>query len=195
MNANLNPYDVDAEVEFTPDPPIRLSGPPAYANSLAQKSPAPESTEYTGPPLEFSPTPPMAHPTPLETRKLTPTEKERADAIHTSGLHDDPMIAYSLLRHLRNYRLITVDQLYARELYPPDLYGDQPLTEAVLVNAFGGVVDRCDELKRELIEAKKAQKFAEDRLANTELLVDFLRGGGTAPDASGVKRRREGYPE
>jgi hypothetical protein len=56
-------------------------------------------------------------------------------------------------------------------------------------------VDRCDELKRELIEAKKAQKVAEDRLANTELLVHFLRGGGTATDSSGVKRPREGSPE
>jgi hypothetical protein len=92
MDAKFNPYDVGADVEFTPDPPIRPSGPPAYANSLAQKSPAPESPEYTGPPLEFPPTPPMAHPTPLETRNMTPTEKERADAISTSGLHDDPMI-------------------------------------------------------------------------------------------------------
>jgi hypothetical protein len=96
---------------------------------------------------------------------------------------------------LRNDRLITVVQLYAQELYPPDRYGDQPLTEAVLVDSFGGVVDRCDGLKRELIEAKKAQKVEEDRLANTELLVDFLRGGGTAPDSSGVKRPREGSPE
>jgi hypothetical protein len=58
MDAKFNPCDVDAEFEFTPDPPIRLSGPPAYANSLAQKSPAPDSPEYTGPPLEFLPTPP-----------------------------------------------------------------------------------------------------------------------------------------
>jgi hypothetical protein len=57
MDANFNPYDVDAEAEFTADPPIRLSGPPAYANSLVTKSPAPESPEYTGPPLEFPPTP------------------------------------------------------------------------------------------------------------------------------------------
>jgi hypothetical protein len=64
-----------------------------------------------------------------------------------------------------------------------------------MVDAFGGVVDRCDELKRGLIEKKKAQKVAEDRLANTELLVNFLTGGGTAPDSSGVKRSREGSPE
>jgi hypothetical protein len=148
MDANFNPYDVDAEAEFTPDPPIRLSGPPAYANPLVPKSPAPESPEYTGPPLELPPTPPMAHPTPLETRNMTPTEKERADGIPTPGLHDDPMIIYSLLRHFRNDRLITVVKLYARELYPQDRYGDQPLTEAVLADAFGGVVDICDELKR-----------------------------------------------
>jgi hypothetical protein len=59
---------------------------------------------------------------------MTPTEKERADAIPTSGLHVDPMITYSLLRHFLNDRLITVVQLYARELYPPNRYGDQPLT-------------------------------------------------------------------
>jgi hypothetical protein len=126
---------------------------------------------------------------------MNPTEKERADAIPTSGLHDDPMITYSLLRYLHNDRLITVVQLYARDFYPPDRHRDQPLTEAVLVDAFGGVVDRCDEFKRELIEVKKAQKVAEYRLANTELLVDFLRGGGTAPDTSGVKGPREGSPE
>jgi hypothetical protein len=56
MNANFNPYDVDAEAEFTPDPQIRLSGPNAFANSLAPKSPAPESPEDTGPTLEFPPT-------------------------------------------------------------------------------------------------------------------------------------------
>jgi hypothetical protein len=113
MDANFNPYDVDPEVGFTPDPPIRPSGPPVYANSLAQKSPAPESPEYTGPPLEFLPTPPIEHHTPSETRNMTPTEKERADAIPTSGLQDDPKITYSLLCHLRNDRLITVAQLYA----------------------------------------------------------------------------------
>jgi hypothetical protein len=115
MDANFKPYDVDAEAEFTPDLPIRLSGPPAYANSLVPKPPAPESPDYTATPLEFPPTPPMAHPTPLETRNMTPTEKERADGIPTSGFHDDPMINYSLLRRLRNDRLITVVQLYARE--------------------------------------------------------------------------------
>jgi hypothetical protein len=75
MDANFNPYDVDSEVELTPDPPTRLSGPPTYVNSLAQKSPAPASPEYAGPPLEFLPTPPIAHTTPLETRNMTPTEK------------------------------------------------------------------------------------------------------------------------
>jgi hypothetical protein len=126
---------------------------------------------------------------------MTPTEKERADAIPSSVIHDDSMITYSLLCHLRNDRFITVVQLYARELFPPDRYGDQPLIEAVLLDAFGGVVDRCDNLKRKLIEEKKAQKISEDHLDNTELLVDFLRGGVTAPDSSGVKRPREGSPE
>jgi hypothetical protein len=57
-----------------------------------------------------------------------------------------------------------------------------------------GTSSAAEHQKRELIEEQKAQKIAEDRLANTELLVDFLRGGGTAPDTSGVKRPREGSP-
>jgi hypothetical protein len=125
---------------------------------------------------------------------MSPTGKERADGIPTSGFHD-PGTTYYLLRCMRNGRLIAIIQRYARELYPPDRYGNQPLTEEVLADALGGVVDLCDELKRELDEAKMAQKVAEDRLENAELLVNFLRGGGTAPDASGVRLPRDGSPE
>jgi hypothetical protein len=60
MDANVHPDDVDAEAGFTPDLQIWLSGPNEHANSPEPKSSAPESPEYSGPTLEFPPTPPMA---------------------------------------------------------------------------------------------------------------------------------------
>ena len=144
--------------------------------------------------MELQPTHPMGQTSPERVRYLSPTASERAAGIPTEGFRGDPGIVYSLLRRLRDERLISSIQRYARGPYDPDRHGDLPLTEAVLVSAFAEIVDRCDSLQRRLHEEIEARQTAEARLANAELLVKLLRGEGQTLDASGMKRPRAGSP-
>jgi hypothetical protein len=144
--------------------------------------------------MELQPTRLMGQNSPERVRYLSPTTSERATGSSTEGFRGDPGIVDSPLRRLRDERLISSIQRYARRPYDPDRLGGLPLFEAVLMSAFAEVVNRCEFLQRRLHEAVEARQTSEARLANSELLVNLLCGEGQTSGASGMKRPRAGSP-
>jgi hypothetical protein len=110
-----------------------------------------------------------------------------------SDVQVDFALPLTLQNRLRECRADALIQVSAKDYYPPDLDGNQPLTEATLMEM---ILDLHWYLRRAETAAdseRATRLLAEERLRNSKILVKFLqREAAAAKDTQGIKRPREG---
>jgi hypothetical protein len=124
----------------------------------------------------------------------TPKETQHVGSEGTFVFTEDPALTPSLIQCLQDHRLLETIQDYSRVCYAKDARGYKPLTERVLTDAIGCFEDSLKDKEKLLDEEREARRLAEDRLANSELLVKFRRGDTTSDGVHGGQRPRERSP-
>jgi hypothetical protein len=92
---------------------------------------------------------------------------------------------------LRRTNAVSLIQISTRGYYQPNANGDQPLTEATLVETLVVKHQHIRAIENVLDETRAARAVTEERLRNAELLVRFLQSETAAKRTQGVKRPRE----
>jgi hypothetical protein len=107
------------------------------------------------------------------------------------GLQIDPALPLTLQERLRRTNAVSLIQISTRGYYQPNANGDQPLTEATLVETLIVMHRHIRAIENVLDETRAARAVTEERLRNAELLVRFLQSETAAKRTQGVKRLRE----
>jgi hypothetical protein len=198
-------YDVDSRVEATTQP-FAISPLVSRTDHQSPDSPRLEFLENNNDETPASPTlRPMADTTIQDVPRTsslsdsvapmaTPKETQHVGSEGTFVFTEDPALTPSLIQCLQDHRLLETIQEYSRVCYAKDTGGYKPLTERVLTDAIGCLEDSLKDTEKLLNEEREARRLAEDRLANAELLVKFMRGDTTSEGVHGVKRPRERSP-
>jgi hypothetical protein len=107
------------------------------------------------------------------------------------GLQVDPALSLTIQERLRRTNAVILINISTRGYYQPNANGDQPLTEATLVETLIVMHQHIQAIENVLDETNAAWSVTEERLRNAELLVRFLQSETAAKRTQGVKRPRE----
>jgi hypothetical protein len=165
---------VDQATPEGPDSP-RLDDSPPIPSKFDRIDREPES------PKEFSQ--PASRINPMGDQRISPRE--------FPGLQIDPALPLTLQERLRRTNAVSLIQISTRGYYQPNANGDQPLTEATLVETLIVMHRHIRAIENVLDETRAARAVTEERLRNAELLVRFLQSETAAKRTQGVKRLRE----
>jgi hypothetical protein len=107
------------------------------------------------------------------------------------GLQVDPALPLTLQERLRRTNAVSLIQNSTRGYYQPYAKGDQPLTEATLVEKLIVMHQHIHSIENVLDEMRAARAVTEERLRDSELLVRFLQSEAATREIHGVKRPRD----
>jgi hypothetical protein len=123
--------------------------------------------------------------------KTNPMGDQRVSPREFPGLQVDPGLPLTLQERLRRTNAVSLTQISTRGYYQPNANGDQPLTEATLVEAWIVMHQHIRAIEIVLDETRAARAVTEERLRNAELLVRFLQSETAAKRTQGFKRPRD----